>query len=271
MLEQQSKEQIKMYNNRLYRSCYNEDENDYYEVWNEIKDNELVLKSAIKQTKNKWGEDTLSGLKIAEAILMNYQDVSSNIYNRLVQIIYSNKTIARQHFDKNETFLQLTLYNSSLELTRDQKDFAVSEAMKQSNTTLEYKKQANHHLGGKFDIRYQILMNPNWSIEEKANLVYDFYGNDELWDETLEQWEWAIINDPINYKNAATLDKIELYDYKYEELAKFYQDPKITDSIWEDITLCRLFHQMRPQQWEVKSWENSFDINKEFVKKSDKL
>lgn len=156
MLEQQSKEQIKMYNNRLYRPCYNEDEND--------------------------------------------------------------------------TFLQLTLYNPNLELTREQKDFAVSEAMKQSNTTLEYKKQRNHHIGGKFDIRYQILMNPNWSIEEKANLVYDFYGNDELWDETLEQWEWAIINDSMNYKNSSIscLDKIELYDYKYEELAKFYQDSKIT-------------------------------------------
>lgn len=63
MLEQKLKVQIKMnsYNNRLYGSSYDQDENNYYEIWNEIKDNELVLKGAIKQTKNKWGEDTLSG------------------------------------------------------------------------------------------------------------------------------------------------------------------------------------------------------------------
>ena len=33
------------------------------------------------------------------------------------------------------------------------------------------------HGVGEYDIRYYILKNPNWSVEEKQKLIYDFWFN----------------------------------------------------------------------------------------------
>lgn len=108
------------------------------------------------------------------------------------------------------------------------------------------------HGTGEFDIRYHILRNPNWSLEEKQKLIMDFWGDDETYDEYLEQWEWGIINDSVNFKDnpASLLEKIDLYEYTYEMLLKFYGDKETTDRIWSEIEFCKQMHELRPQQWE---------------------
>ncbi len=111
------------------------------------------------------------------------------------------------------------------------------------------------HGTGEFDIRYQILRNPNWTVEEKQKLIMDFWADDETYDETLEQWEWGVANDSANYKGEVLpqFDKFEMYEYSYEELLQFYGDKKTTDRIWEEIQFCKQMHQLRPQQWELES------------------
>lgn len=47
------------------------------------------------------------------------------------------------------------------------------------------------HGNGDFDIRYWILRNPNWTLDEKQKLIMDFWADDDVYDETLEQWEWG--------------------------------------------------------------------------------
>ncbi len=42
---------------------------------------------------------------------------------------------------------------------------------------------------GYFDIRYHILRNPNWALEEKQRLIMDFWYDDDDYEEALEQWE----------------------------------------------------------------------------------
>ena len=54
------------------------------------------------------------------------------------------------------------------------------------------------HGSGDFDIRYWILRNPNWSLEEKQKLIMDFWYDDEEYDEVLERWE-------LDYKNPKIL------------------------------------------------------------------
>lgn len=56
------------------------------------------------------------------------------------------------------------------------------------------------HGSGDFDIRYWILRNPNWSLDEKKKLILNFWVYDEEYDETLEQLEWGIVTDHLNYK-----------------------------------------------------------------------
>ena len=110
------------------------------------------------------------------------------------------------------------------------------------------------HGSGDFDIRYWILRNPNWSLEEKQKLIMDFWSDDEDYDETLEQWEWGIVNDHANYKGnpMPLFDRDELYEYSYDILLKFYGDKETTDRIWEEIQFCKQMHQLRPQQWELE-------------------
>ena len=79
----------------------------------------------------------------------------------------------------------------------------------------------------------------------------DFWYNDEEYDECLEQWEWAVINDSANFKDEV-LEKSDLYEYSYDMLLEFYKDKQTTDRIWEEIQFCKQMHQLRPAQWELE-------------------
>lgn len=114
--------------------------------------------------------------------------------------------------------------------------------------------QTQAHGTGEFDIRYHILRNPNWSLEEKQKLIMDFWDDDETYDEYLERWEWGIVNDSANFKDnhVSLFEKIDLYEYTYEMLLKFYGDKETTDRIWDEIQFCKQMHELRPGQWELE-------------------
>lgn len=107
---------------------------------------------------------------------------------------------------------------------------------------------------GEFDIRYHIIRNPNWSLNEKRKLIVDFWCDNETYDEYLEQWEWGVINDFTNFKDNPIfqLEKNDLYEYSYDMLLKFYGNKEITDRIWDEIQFCKQMHKLRPQQWELE-------------------
>lgn len=126
--------------------------------------------------------------------------------------------------------------------------------------------QIQVHGIGEFDIRYLILRNPNWSLDEKQKLIMDFWCDDETYDEYLEQWEWEIINDSENFKDnpVSLLEKIDLYEYTYDMLLKFYGDKETTDRMWDEIQFCKQMHQLRPQQWELE-----FALKKKILVQTD--
>ena len=110
------------------------------------------------------------------------------------------------------------------------------------------------HGRGSFDIRYWILRNPNWSLDEKRKLIMDFWSNDEVYDETLEQWEWGIVNSYASYngKSIPQFDKFEMYQLSYEQLLALFGDKDTADTIWAEIQFCKQMHELRPQQWELE-------------------
>ena len=110
------------------------------------------------------------------------------------------------------------------------------------------------HGVGAFDIRYYILKNSNWSLEEKQKLVMDFWYDNEMHSEYLDVWEWNIINDNANYKgNPVSQFNIDyLYEYSYNDLLLFYKNEETTTRIWNEIEFCKLMHKIRPQSWELE-------------------
>ena len=289
-----------LYRDRYIKHCYE----DYNFLWDIIKNDRNILNKAIEVKRDKFNEnDTFTHLAIVELMLINYEDVPSDIYNKLVNLIYSNTDLARIVLDGaangGYSFLLYTLFNYDLELTQEMKEFAQSEAMNKIGTTLWRKKRREYsssldeagvsdditvnmnidgmdlpigaksgceylhymfstlsdelaHGTGEYDIRYHILRNPNWSVDEKEKLVYEFFESQETYDEFLELWEWGIINDYVNYINDCVpcLDKSDLYYYTFEDLCDIYGNIDTAKYIYDEIQFCKLMHEIRPQEWE---------------------
>lgn len=286
-----------LYRDKFIKHC----KEDYYFVWNIIKGFKDILNNAIIVKRDKFDEnDTFNHLAIVEAMLIDYDNVDNEIYNKLVNLIYSNTDLSRIVLDGaangGYSFLLYTLFNHNLVLSDEMKKFAVSEAMNKIGTTLwrnkrlEYSKLLDEkgvndnitvsmdidgcsfpigaktgcehlyfmfstlsdelaHGIGEYDIRYHILRNPNWSVEEKRKLVYEFFESDETYDEFLELWEWGIIND--NYvDNISYLDKSDLRYYTIDDLIEIFGDYVVAKEVYDEIEFCRLMHEIRPQQWE---------------------
>ena len=300
--------EIRKLDDRLYLAAFGCNRiGNYVEIWDSIKHNDEVLAEAIKVEKDKFGQrDLVKGLAICDFMLMDYEVINKDIYQQLVNLIYTNTEIARIVIDGysngGNSYLLMTLWNHDLKLTEEQKTFAVNEAMNKIGTTRDKKrdeeiskkldeigitddkttyinidgsinpigqKAATEYINSMFsslsdsqahgtkpfDIRYQILSNPNWTKEEKQKLVYDFYDDSETYDEYLGEWEWGIINERVDSKGdpIPELDMDLLYEYTYDNLLELYEhDKKTTDLIWNQIDFCRLMHILRPQQWELE-------------------
>ena len=289
--------------NQLYASLYGIPRNgDQKKIWEEIKNNKELLKWAITKIRDKFDErDIVNGLTICDNILIDYNNIDKDIYQELINLIYSNKDIARIVLDGASnggySYLLMALWNYDFKLTDGQKEFAVSEAMNKIGTTkykmkeLEYSKKlddegisdndtvlinlggsvnpigkkagceyANYmfnvisdtqaHGTGEFDIRYHILRNSNWSLEEKKKLIYDFWYDEIEYSECLDAWKWNILNEVFRYDSLGEFDVDYMYEYKYDDYLYLIGDKNVVNKIWEEILFCKLMESLRPMTYE---------------------
>lgn len=102
------------------------------------------------------------------------------------------------------------------------------------------------HGKGEFDIRFWILRSPNWSNLEKEKLVHDFWYDEEDFKACLIEWESAIINDPVNFKDSEFLfETFDIYECTYQMLLEFYKDKETADRIWDEIEFCKTMRKLR--------------------------
>lgn len=102
------------------------------------------------------------------------------------------------------------------------------------------------HGKGEFDIRFWILRSPNWSNLEKEKLVHDFWYDEEDFKACLIEWESAIINDPVNFKDSEFLfETFDIYECTYQMLLEFYNNKDIADRIWDEIEFCKTMRKLR--------------------------
>lgn len=300
-------ENVREMNDKLYGAVYDHCspyKNKLESLWKDIKEDKELLEEAIEVERDRFDErNILKGTAIARCMLIDYDNVDKEIYQKLVNTIYSDKDIARCVLDGysngGDSFLLMTLWNDDLKLTSEQKKFAVSEAMNKMGTVKhkqmmdEYSKKLDEkgindnqtvyvgnnpvgaktgnmymasmfnsidssqaHGSGAFDIRYWILRNPNWTIEEKEKLVYDFYADDYDYAESLEDWKIDIINDDANYQSCDmsewSIDICYLYDYTLEDLIKIYENTEVARRIKKDINFCKTMEVFRPKEIDLE-------------------
>lgn len=200
-----------------------------YEIWYEIKNNRKLLDYAITCLcieASNFDQDYIRGKNIGYFILNRYKDVDKESYLQLIEEVFSNPFIASMRLKgKNskkyecfneETYLSLALSNTTLKLTDNQKKFAVDMVMRHDKY-FEY---------GDFSAKHYILKNPNWTIEEKKKLVYDFFKDDFLYNEQLKRWECYV--EPFwkgyHYLNCADYKGFMFANCDYNFLSKMYQE-----------------------------------------------
>ncbi len=224
---------------KLYKSIYNVPKiGNAIDIWNEIKDNKDILYWAISCNDN-----SVNGLTICQCILLDYKNVCKNVYYQLINLIYSNKDVARSvvgQQDNNYSCLMMSLWNPKLRLNEDQKEFAVEEAI---NGDDEFSYNA-------YDIKYWILRNPNWSLTEKQKLINDFWYDEKEYSEMLEEWEWNIINE--NSKYFLNKDRFIVTNHinAYDELSKIFGMTKTSNDVLDEIDFCKKMHELRPPEYE---------------------
>lgn len=252
--------------NALYGAIYGVPQTgDFKTIWNEIKKNPELMRQAVQVKRNKWNTgDTLEAITIADTMLVDYQSSDPEAYQSLVQTVFQNKDIARMVLDGASnggySFLLMCLWNPTVKLSEEQKQFAEEEAMYKAGTTLSKEEKVSSpngslpwaHGRGAYDIRYQILRNPNWSEAEKERLIYAFFKEDDYYREMLNDWEWGVVNDSFQEDNLPSLEIDTLYEETLDSLEKRFQDKKRAKALWDEIEFCRLMIKLRPPYPEKK-------------------
>ena len=195
-------EKFEKIDNEFYASKYGIPRvGDPNEIWKKIKDNRELLNWSIKKTKDKFGErDLVNGLAICDSILVDYNGVDKDIYQELVNLIYSNEQIARIVQDGYNnggfSYLLMTLWNPNLKLTDEQKAFAVDEAMNKMGT-----------------VRYENAMNEySKKLDEKGflgNLKADSF--DERVKKIIKKNDVASLLYSITYGHGFVKREIDIY------------------------------------------------------------
>ncbi len=273
--------EIEKLDKKLYDLFFNsslsiEDEERWVKVaqryWNKIRNNNNILQEAIKFKKDASGKDVFVAPTICDFLLSEFTITPKDIYAKMVNEIYSSPDLARFSLnvdDTKDTFLLMTLWNDDIDLTEEQKAFAVSEAMNQYGTVKYFKLKDkfmtlinesgllgeykidnmeisynNNFEHGKVtdDIRYYILRNHNWSLEEKRNLILDFYMENEFLANLLLYWNNRVL---VLLSNDFDLTFDSCYNLDSEYILDLYKD-NIEDGeqIVKDIELCKLINSL---------------------------
>lgn len=292
-------EELKRLNSELYRATYiDKDQQKKEQIWNCIKENKKLLEQASKVVKDKFGErDTFLATSIVECMLVDYANVDKEVYQALVNKIYTNRELARIVLDGfsngGYSFLLYTLFNRDINLTEEQVAFAIEEAMNKMGTTSNNKQRITYeqeleknnitnaltvidpeigpigaktasirvadilgsmstsqaHGIGEFDIRYYILKNHNFT-DKMEKLAFDFYASDETYAETVDCWEWNIVNSCFGEDSEPKISIDEILFIEESEVFARLPFEEAREVI-DEINFIKRIRTIRPIHWKM--------------------
>ena len=185
---------------------------------------------------------------------INFRNTS--IYKKIVDYILKNEKLAKIKIE-DASFLSLVLENKNLKLSKEQKQFLIFEAENCPHTEKNYKEKRNtgtYIHGYDFrDLRYKILKNISFTIQEKENLFMFFYPDDEIKIHILNDFEWEIakelgIADENDYSGIYHLDE--------NDIKEKIKDKNILKEIIDKINLCKNIYNKIPEE-AMKKYRNN--------------
>lgn len=214
---------------------------EFIDYWDQIKNNVEILNEAIEVVNNKYDSGMVfKGPVIVDCILADYENLDQRIYKRLIKIIYSIPEIARTKVFNDSTvgisYLVKSLANKNLKLNAKQKNFVYREALNNNHT----------FNAGCFDLRYYMLINNSWSLEEKKKLIKAFYSEREFYDLLIEmQFDAVSIMDQrLGYSLSLVEDII--FDYPNRKTSLFSNEEDVPAEVKEMLGFCDLMYKINP-------------------------
>lgn len=224
-------------------------------IWQRIKTNTSLLELATKTNNNAFYSKIIAYMVLKDKDLYN-----TPIYLNLINEIYKSKQLAKTKIRNSETstFLLITLENEDLPLTKEQKIFLIFEAEDCPFTEKYYKENKNlitsTHGIGIFDIRFKILKNQSFSLQEKENLFLLFYPDDEIKIDILAELEWEAARELgiASYEK----DYDDIYILTEEDTKNIINDENKYSKIISKINLCKFIKSKIPED-EIKRYRNN--------------
>ena len=189
-----------------------------------------MQEEAIKVVKNKWDVDSFQDLNIINQMLLDYEKISVIIYFKLVNLILSNKDLARCRISRNSnTFLETVLHKYDTDLDYS-KNFILEEI------------ELGYHNHTIYDLRYLLLRNESFDEDEKKNLIEE-YDQDE-YDTLVDTIQWDIVNNSLkNGKPSVSIDEILFENIDIVELYLNNED------LLNDVRFVRKLVNIRKPSW----------------------
>ena len=234
------------------------------EYWHSLRSNDTLLRSALAPRLDPYahhvGEVEFTGRNIVEHILSDPTNVNPDIFQDAVNSVLSNHDLANDGAitSPGGTMFDLVLANRTLELTENQKQFAINEvkeslrhALKRSEFNFESETanwvEMDHERGIALGARYLLVTHPSLS-DQASELIPELYTKDEfdmlmtgLVQHVMEEY-WANDDEPVIQRPE------KVWTISEAEIEEFGRAGDI-DSIKTDVSIIRNLMANRPGDW----------------------
>ncbi len=203
-----------------------------YELWDSIRNDNEVLNEASDVLVDESGKSNIESIIITSLMLedslndRHYEYMDA--YIKLVRAIYSEKDIANTliYGNKSVTYLLATLFNEYITLTIEEKEFAVNMSFEELNSIKKL-----------YDLRYVILINHNWSTEEKLELIKSFWSSEKEFLKYLRNREWRTYKKIMRQGSKERFKSEMLYELEFRDVAKNLMFKSLIEQAWNEIIM----------------------------------
>jgi len=220
----------------------------FNQKWEEIKNSEFIMDWACSVHHDKDGYEKFNSPSLCSFILDLQEECMldervKHIYEKIVDEIYASESIASTYCVDGETFLSKVLRNHNIELTENQKKKALRTA--EDYILAAYNDGLDVTDLPEFDVRFEILRNPNWSTAEKYQLLNNFYSCPENFDYFMNLWFYGLSNAYDVTGNKIGWEPQDMLFYDFDELRCMFAGSNEEPTKASDVLAERSFENIK--------------------------
>ncbi|MCR5788157.1 MAG: hypothetical protein K6G37_03645, partial [Bacilli bacterium] len=231
----------KVSDSNIAKGMFSASSKDFEDSWEKIIKGSILSDASDVIIDEETGEKTLRNPYLCDMMLNLSDDITKTqgkaleAYKKLAGVILKEKEIAFSSYCGQMTFIEKLLNDHKIELTDFQKNKVVKMATKHIEEVMLTNDIPFKSLS-EYDVRYEILRNPNWTTQEKIDIAKSLYDSEENFESYLDAWfdDFACSMRDSN-NEVVNLDVRFLFQYNYWELENIFQAKHLARSVQKEI------------------------------------